>query len=93
MDDATANAPFIIRGITTRGTPFRPSDWADRLAGAFAVIDPNSRTNYSPYVQPTTLNGIRCVTVDKKLQAIDPNAYRFLRTFAESNELQTENAD
>jgi hypothetical protein len=93
MDDATVNAPFIIRGITTRGNPFRPSDWADRLAGAFAVIDPNSRTNYSPYVQPTTLNGIRCVTVDKRLQSVDPNAYRFLRTFAETNELQTENAD
>jgi len=93
MDDATANAPFIIRGITTQGARFRPSDWADRLAGAFAVIDPNNRTNYSPYVQPTTLHGIRCVTVDKKLKAVDPNAYRFLQAFAEANELQTENAD
>jgi hypothetical protein len=93
MDDASANAPFIIRGLTTKGTRFRPSDWADRLAGAFAVIDPNNRTNYSPYVQPTTLDGIRCVVVDKKLKTTDPNAYRFLQTFAESNELQTENAD
>lgn len=93
MDDATANAPFIIRGITTKGARFRPSDWADRLAGAFAVIDPNNRTNYSPYVQPTTLDGIRCVVVDKKLKASDPNAYRFLQNFAESNELVTENAD
>jgi hypothetical protein len=33
------------------------------------------------------------VTVDKKLRAVDPNAYRFLQTFAETNELQTENAD
>jgi len=93
MVDASSNAPFIIRGITTRGTPFRPSDWADRLAGAFAVIDPNSRTNYSPSVQPITLNGVRCVAVDKKLQATDPNAYRFLQNFAQTNELQTENAD
>lgn len=93
MDDASANAPFIIRGITTKGTRFRPSDWADRLAGAFAVIDPNYRTNYSPYVQPTTLHGVRCVVVDKKLKETDPNAYRFLQAFAESNELQTENAD
>ena len=93
MDDASANAPFIIRGLTTKGARFRPSDWADRLAGAFAVIDPNNRTNYSPYVQPTTLDGIRCVVVDKKLKASDPTAYRFLQTFAESNELQTENAD
>jgi hypothetical protein len=36
MDDASANAPFIIRGLTTKGSRFRPSDWADRLAGAFA---------------------------------------------------------
>lgn len=93
MDDANTNAPFIIRGITTKGSRFRPSDWADRLAGAFAVIDPNYRTNYSPYVQPKTMDGIRCVVVDKQLRAIDPNAYRFLQTFASSNELLTENAD
>lgn len=93
MDDAPANAPFIIRGMTAKGARFRPSDWADRLAGAFAVIDPNNRTNYSPYVQPTTLDGIRCVIVDKKLQAADPIAYRFLQTFASTNELLTENAD
>jgi hypothetical protein len=91
MDDA--NAPFIIRGITAKGARFRPSDWADRLAGAFAVIDPNFRTNYSPFVQPKTLDGIRCVVVDKRLRAADPNAYRFLQSFARSNELQTENAD
>jgi hypothetical protein len=93
MDDAPANAPFIIRGITTQGARFRPSDWADRLAGAFAVVDPNHRTNYSPYVQPSTLDGIACVVVDKKLRTIDPTAYRFLQSFAESNELRTENAD
>ncbi|MDP1928609.1 MAG: DUF3579 domain-containing protein [Thiobacillus sp.] len=93
MDDATANAPLIIRGITTKGTRFRPSDWADRLAGAFAVIDPNNRTNYSPYVQPTKLDNIPCVIVDKKLKTADPDAYRFLQAFANSNELLIENAD
>ncbi|MFN3545061.1 MAG: DUF3579 domain-containing protein [Thiobacillus sp.] len=93
MDDASANAPLIIRGLTTRGAPFRPSDWADRLAGAFAVVDPNSRTNYSPYVQPVTIKGVRCVSVDKRLRDLDPNAWRFLLSFAQNNELQTENAD
>ena len=93
MDDAHANAPFIIRGITSKGSRFRPSDWADRLAGAFSKIDPNNRTRYSPYVQPTTMDGICCIVVDKKLKESDPNAYRFLQTFANSNELMTENAD
>ena len=89
MDDAA----FIIRGLTTKGSRFRPSDWADRLAGAFAVIDPNNRTNYSPYVQPTKLDGIPCVVVDPRLKQSDPNAWRFLKSFAQSNELLTENAD
>jgi hypothetical protein len=31
------------------------------------------------------------VIVDKNLKISDPNAYRFLQTFAETNELQTEN--
>jgi len=93
MDDAPGKAPFIIRGITTKGGRFRPSDWADRLAGAFAVVDPDNRMNYSPYVQPATLEGVRAVIVDKRLQAVDPNAYRFLQNFALSNELVTENAD
>lgn len=93
MDDANANAPLIIRGMTAKGARFRPSDWAERLAGAFAAIDPNNRTNYSPYVQPTTLDGISCVVVNKQLRALDPNAYRFLQSFAESNELLTDNPD
>lgn len=91
MDDATT--PFIIRGITTKGTRFRPSDWADRLAGAFAVVDPNHRTHFSPFVQPTTLDGIRCVVVSKQLKVSDPTAYRFLESFARSNELLTENVE
>jgi len=93
MVDAPDNVPFIIRGITTKGARFRPSDWADRLAGAFATIDPNNRTSYSPYVQPRALDGISCIIVDKKLKDTDPNAYRFLQTFAASNELLTENAN
>ena len=93
MDDASASAPFIIRGITSRGAQFRPSDWADRLAGAFAVLDPNHRTHFSPHVQPITLDGVPCVTVDKQLKINDPEAYRFLLNFAKTNELLTENAD
>ena len=93
MVDASHNGPFIIRGITTHGAHFRPSDWADRLAGAFAKIDPNNRTSYSPYVQPRTLDGISCIIVDRKLKDADPNAYRFLQTFANNNELLTENPD
>ncbi len=49
--------------------------------------------SYSPYVQPTTLDGVKCVLVDKRLKTADPLAYGFLQDFARSNELLTENAD
>ena len=93
MADASASSPFIIRGITSQGGRFRPSDWAERLAGAFAVIDPDNRMNYSSHVQPTTLDGIKCVIVDKQFKAEDPHAYRFLLEFARSNDLVIENSD
>ncbi|MEQ1590814.1 MAG: DUF3579 domain-containing protein [Thiobacillaceae bacterium] len=91
MADIPAGNPYIIRGITTKGGSFRPSDWAERLAGAFSVVAPDNRMNYSPHVQPMTLDGIRCVVVNRQLKAEDPHAYRFLQTFAKSNDLVTEN--
>ena len=93
MTDIPTSNAYLIRGITQQGGTFRPSDWADRLAGAFSIMDPDHRVRYSPHVQPTTLNGTRCVVVDKRLKTEDPPAYRFLQSFAKSNDLVTENAD
>jgi len=93
MADTPETSPYLIRGITRQGGSFRPSDWAERLAGAFSIMDPDHRICYSPYVQPMTLDGVRCVAVDKRLKTEDPNAYRFLQNFAKSNDLVTENAD
>ena len=93
MADTPEPNAYLIRGTTRQGGTFRPSDWADRLAGAFSIIDPDHRISYSPYVQPTTLDGVRCVTVDKQLKNVDPHAYRFLQSFAKSNDLVTDNAD
>ena len=93
MADLPTPRPYVIRGVTPQGRSFRPSDWAERLAGAFSVMDPDHRICYSPYVQPTTLDGVRCIVVDKRLKTEDPNAYRFLQNFAKSNDLVSENAD
>lgn len=93
MADTPGSNEFLICGTTTGGAPFRPSDWADRLAGAFSILDPDHRISYSPYVRPTTLKGVRCVVVDKRLKTDDPAAYRFLQSFAKNNDLVTDNAD
>ena len=55
-----AQAPrhvFLIVGLTAAGRAFRPSDWADRLAGVMAGFQPpgsgpRSHLHYSPYVVP-----------------------------------------
>ncbi len=42
---------------------------------------------YSPYVQPALIEGVRAVLVDAKLYALEPMAYYFLRSFAKDNDL------
>lgn len=79
---------IVIQGLTASGKPFRPSDWAERLSGVFSVLGPDHRLNYSPYVHPITIDGVRCVVVDKQLAALEPRAYRFLLAFARDNELR-----
>ena len=79
---------FVIMGVTLRGEPFRPSDWAERLCGVMSAFGGDHRMQYSPFVHPITASGVRCVVVDKRLESIEPMAYRFLLSFAKDNELR-----
>ncbi len=79
---------IIIQGVTKSGKTFRPSDWAERLSGVMSTLGADNRLNYSPYVKPMTVDGVKCVWVSKKLQEVDPRAYNFLLGFARDNELQ-----
>jgi hypothetical protein len=88
MSDAPV-VEFVILGVTSDGSPFRPSDWAERLCGVMSAFGGDHRMQYSPYVHPVTSNGIRCVVVDVRLEALEPMAYRFLLSFAKDNELKT----
>ena len=85
---STRPSEIIIRGVTTAGRTFRPSDWSDRLSGVLSTFGADHRMSYSPYVRPVTIEGVRCVVVDKKLQEIEPMAYNFLLSFARDNDLQ-----
>jgi hypothetical protein len=79
---------IVIQGITESGHPFRPSDWAERLCGMMSVFGEDSRLSYSPYLKPIMTAGIRCVVVDLQLEQLDPEAFRFLMSFARDNELK-----
>jgi hypothetical protein len=78
---------IVIRGMTTDGKTFRPSDWAERLAGAFSIMGPDNRMYYSVYVQPVFRAGLRCVAIEKALEEKSPSIFRFLMDFARENNL------
>lgn len=82
------SSEIIIKGMTTAGKTFRPSDWADRLSGVFSSVGADHRMSYSPYVRPVNREGVKCVVVDKKLLQSEPTAYSFLMEFARDNDLQ-----
>lgn len=85
---------FIIQGVTGKGHLFRPSDWADRLCGIMSRFHPdasngyNRHLQYSPYVQPALIEGVRSVLVDASLHTLEPMAYHFLHSFARDNDLR-----
>lgn len=95
MFDADRSGSFLIKGITLDGRSFRPSDWADRLCSVMSAFGdqasgPGAALQYSPYVQPSSLGDVKCVSVDGQLYEIEPMAYRFLLSFARDNNLQIE---
>ena len=85
---------LFIQGITLDGKPFRPSDWAERLAGAMSCFRPEGSAGgiaafigYSPYCVPRVINGVKCVIVNEKLRDIEPMAGDFVMSFARDNQL------
>jgi len=89
---------FFIQGITSDGRQFRPSDWAERLCGVMSHFRPqgararHAHLQYSPYVRPTVLNGIKSVVVNEELRDVEPLAYHFVLNFAKDNDLQVVDA-
>jgi hypothetical protein len=83
---------YTIRGITTEGRTFRPSDWSERLAGAMSSFRPGGGSGgigayigYSPYCVPQVIDGVKCVLVNEALKGIEPMAWDFVMNFARDN--------
>jgi hypothetical protein len=79
--------------VTQDGT-FRPSDWAERLAGAMSSFRPGGSVGgigayigYSPYCVPRVIDGVKCVIVNEALRDIEPMAWDFVMNFARDNDL------
>ncbi|TWO69382.1 DUF3579 domain-containing protein [Caenimonas sedimenti] len=82
----------FIQGITQDGRAFRPSDWAERLAGVMSPFrpggaQPGSHLSYSPWCVPTVIDGVKCVIANRDLRDHDPMAWDFVINFAKDNNL------
>ncbi len=91
----TSSAPreFFIQGLTSSGRPFRPSDWAERLAGALSSFRPpgagiGAHIGYSPYCVPQLIDDMKCVVVSEALRDLEPMAWDFAMNFARDNDLR-----
>ncbi len=94
---APVRAPreYLIKGLTQDGRPFRPSDWAERLAGAMSSFRPGASgragigayIGYSPYCVPTTVGEVKAVIVNEALRGLEPMAWDFVVNFARDNGL------
>lgn len=93
-NEETLASEFFIQGLTSDGKPFRPSDWAERLCGVMSQFrpegsgGPNAHLQYSPYVRPTVLDGVKSVVVNEDLRRLEPLAYHFVESFAKDNDLR-----
>jgi Protein of unknown function (DUF3579) len=92
---ATAPRKYFIEGVTRDGATFRPSDWAERLAGAMSCFRPegvhkgiSAFIGYSPYCVPRSIEGVKCVLVSESLRGVEPMAWDFVMNFARDNQLR-----
>lgn len=80
----------VIYGIREDGKKLRPTDWIERLSSVLASFEEDRRLRYSLSVKPCILNGEKCLVVARCLETADPQAYRFIMQFAESNHLKVQ---
>ncbi len=90
----------IIRGQTRDGKTFRPSDWAERLAGAMSSFRPEGNAGgiasfigYSPFCVPRTIDGVKSIIVSEALRDLEPMAWDFVMNFARDNDLEVISCD
>lgn len=79
---------LVIESVRQDGRVFRPSDWIERLSTMMATFGRDHRLHYSEQVYPCFINGTKVLMVDPQLKEQNPDAYRQILDFAQSNGLR-----
>jgi len=86
-------ADLVIWGITNAGRTFRPSDWAERLAGCTSAFGYDQKLVYSPLVEPVSVRGVKALVVGHELATLEPRLFQFFQNFARDNELHVDRVE
>ena len=90
---ACTDKRIVILGVTSEGRKFRPSNWAERLAGVLSQFRPRplrqgDHISYSPWCMPGIDGDARCLVLHPQLQERFPEAWAYVEQFARENDLQ-----
>lgn len=91
---------LIVEGLTEDGQRFRPSDWVERLIDTVSVYGTDRRRSQTrlngherrqqqiAFLHAQVIDGKKCLVVDGRLCAANPQAYAYLVEFIRSNRLR-----
>lgn len=91
---------LIVEGLTEDGQRFRPSDWVERLIDTLSVYGadrrlsparPNGhdrRQQQISFLHAQVVDGQKCLVVDGRFCAANPQAYAYLVEFIRCNRLR-----
>jgi len=79
---------IVIESVREDGRPFRPTDWIERISTQTASFGADHRLHYSDSVQPCTIDGQKCLVVDRHLEQRNPAVYQYILHFAHENHLR-----
>lgn len=77
----------LIKGETTDGKKFRPSDWCDRLHSTLRALDPDEYEECVEYVHLVNSDKGRGILINRALQEVNPMLFKFFMSFVSNNNL------
>jgi len=78
----------IYIGVREDGTAFRPSIWAEMLAGCACTVDASGMPTYSPYLYPVYTKKAKGICIDSRLEEENECAYVQALEFVTTNKLR-----
>lgn len=57
------------------------------MSGSLSTFGRDHRIRYSPLLQPLTIDGVKCVALDPKMQEQFPEMFNYIMGWAHNNDL------